>query len=262
VSRLPWLILLLLLSTGCVPLAPFKPGQPVEVEPAFFGHDYKQGGEPLKRSGLVDGLDTVEAARADVKASQSAYWAGALLVPPGTIAVGLGAVGVAQGAQQGWAVLGLGGALLGLSMWSAAVADRHLEAAVGVYNAKLPPPPEVAVAPFAARVAPPAGRGSGGGVESGLVLRFWPMVPPPPTARAQPGDSVVCQVCGRGVHATVQPLMEETPDPWRGSTEAGSGRIGSRSPLQSRPGPRPATAPAPDRPPAVRGQSGGAGSGP
>lgn len=171
-SRLPWLGLLLLLSTGCATLAPFKPGQPVEVEPAFLGHDYRQGDQLVRRSGLVDGLKAVEAARPDVDASQSAYWTGALLVPPGTIAVGLGAVGAAQGSRQGWAVLGLGGALLGLSTWCAGLADRHLERAVGVYNAQLSPPPTVGVAPFISRVVPPAGRESGGGVEGGLVLRF------------------------------------------------------------------------------------------
>jgi hypothetical protein len=41
-----------------------------------------------------------------------------------------------------------------------------------------------------------------------------------PVPDAQPGDPVVCEVCGRAVHATLPPMMEETADPWRGSTAA------------------------------------------
>jgi len=48
-----------------------------------------------------------------------------------------------------------------------------------------------------------------------------------PVPEAQPGHPVVCEVCGRWVHATVPPLMEETPDPWRATPRPGCGRIGS-----------------------------------
>lgn len=167
--RIPALVMLMSLTTGCATPVSFKPGLPVEVEPTLLGQDYKQGGQLVRRSGLVDGLEAVEPARADVEASQSAYWTGALLVPPGAIAVGLGAVGVAQGSRQGWAVLGLGSALLGLSTWSAVVADRHLEAAVVIYNAQLAARPGASVEPF---VAPAAGHRTGGGVQGGMVLRF------------------------------------------------------------------------------------------
>jgi hypothetical protein len=36
-----------------------------------------------------------------------------------------------------------------------------------------------------------------------------------PGPEAEPGDPVVCEVCGRKFGATLPP-MEETPDPWRG----------------------------------------------
>lgn len=43
----------------------------------------------------------------------------------------------------------------------------------------------------------------------------WRPLPDP-----QPGDRVVCGVCGRNVAASVPPALEETPDPWRGSKAA------------------------------------------
>jgi hypothetical protein len=171
-GRIPALTLLLSFTTGCHTVIPFKPGQPVEVEATLLLHDYKQGGELIRATSLLDGLEAVEPARAEARASAVTGAAGPFLAGVGTMALGLGAVGATQGSQKSLAWIAGGAALWALAMGVATVSDRHLEAAVRAYNAQLPPPPEVSVAPFVAKEAPADGHGSASGVVGGPVLRF------------------------------------------------------------------------------------------
>lgn len=41
-----------------------------------------------------------------------------------------------------------------------------------------------------------------------------------PVPEAEPGDPIRCEVCGRQVHASVPPLLEEALNPWAGSPVA------------------------------------------
>lgn len=126
---------LVAVCTGCASAPKMNAAAPIEKHSAFLGTEYQQNGEAIDRQDMMSKLEQEPAAKDELSGHDALSTTSVVLATAGGFLVGwpIGQA-IAGKSDPLWALAGVGGGLIALSIPLAIIADNKVEAAVDAHN--------------------------------------------------------------------------------------------------------------------------------